>query len=358
MGELAVAERPEVSRELSVPPAPARPPRNLMLDACRGLGSLAVIWVHTIIDSPKLAKTAALARYGTAFFAIVAIFFLLHGISSKPDEGFWAYAKLRFRRLYLPFLVWSVIYLLLRTVNRAFVVQKEPVHLNIQRLFMGTARHLWFLPFILLAGLACYHLRAVLKRLHYGRIAIAIAAFAAGFIIANIRSRNFPRIEHYTGKFIHNAWMFLPGVMWGIALASIYPLLPRKFTKTPAIAFVGLFLLLGSLIWLWFVSELPFIDTRSVPSLPRNISGLGLLLIALYPWNSPILVPIAAFGRTTYGIYLVHLIFVDSFELLMKRTHLGRQWWLEIASYVVSVILSLLLVRLMRAWKGTAWLIP
>src|SRR6266480_3786108 len=220
MGELAVAERPKVMRESFAPPLPLRPPRNLMLDAARGLGSLGVIWVHTIIDSPDLAKTAAFARYGTAFFAVTAIFFLLHGISSKPDEGFLSYVAQRFRRLYLPFLAWSLIYLLLRTVNRAFVVQKDPVHLNISRLFMGTARHLWFLPFILLAGLACYPLKSTLKRLHYGRITISLAAFAIGFIIANIRCRDFPRVEHYTGKFIYNAWMFLPGIFWGIALAS------------------------------------------------------------------------------------------------------------------------------------------
>ena len=44
--------------------------------------------------------------------------------------------------------------------------------------------------------------------------------------------------------------------------------------------------------------------------------------------------------------------------VLAKRAHLGRHWWLEIPSYVASVILSLLMVRLMRAWKPTAWLAP
>src|SRR3954469_19111484 len=122
MGELAVAQRPDVSRELSVPMPLLRAPRNLMLDAARGLGSLGVIWVHTIIDSPDLAKTAAFARYGTAFFAVTAIFFLLHGISSKPDESFVKYATQRFRRLYIPFLAWSLIYLLLRSINHALVL--------------------------------------------------------------------------------------------------------------------------------------------------------------------------------------------------------------------------------------------
>jgi hypothetical protein len=217
---------------------------------------------------------------------------------------------------------------------------------------------LWFLPFIYLAGLACYPLKPVLKRLRYGRIPIALAAFTAGAIVASIRGRDFPRVEYYTGKFTLNAWMFLPGVLWGIGLAAIYPILPRKFTKTPAIAIFGAVLLISTLIWVYFVSELPFMDTRSVPSLPRNLSGLGLLLIALYPWNNPVIVPLAAFGRTTYGIYLVHLIFVDSFELLSRRAHIGRHWWFEIPSYIVSVMLSLLLVRLMRSWKASAWLIP
>jgi len=360
MPELAVAPEPVVSDDVSLPlpELSQRPPRNQMLDAARGLGCMAVIWVHTVIDSPQLARSAGLSRFGTPFFALAAIFFLLTGLSTKASAGWGSYALQRFKRLYVPFLAWSVIYLLLRTGKRTLLTTDGLVKLDSARLLLGTARHLWFLPFILMACIAIYPLRNVLPRLKWGRVPLAAAFFTAGVVIALIRCPEIPRVEPYIGRWYMNAWMFVPALLWGIALAAIYPLLPRTLKATPLITMVGLTILIGSSIWLWFASQVPFVDTRSVPALPRNLSGFGLLLIALYPWRSSLLLPLAAFGRTTYGIYLVHLLFVDPLQLIAKRAHLGRHWWLDLPTFILSVIFSYLLVRLLRMWKVTALLIP
>ena len=72
----------------------------------------------------------------------------------------------------------------------------------------------------------------------------------------------------------------------------------------------------------------------------------------------PLLAPVAAFGRTTYGIYLVHLLFVDPLQLLAKRLHFARHWWLDVPTFLLSVLFSYLLVRLLRASKTTSLLIP
>jgi len=357
MADLAVAPQVDLRNQAALPLTP-RPARNQMLDAARGLGCIAVIWVHTVIGSPDLERSAALARFGTAFFAVAAIFFLLHGLSSKAPEGWGSYAWQRFKRLYIPFLIWSVIFLLLRTGKRTLLTNDGLVRLDSSRLLLGTARHLWFLPFILMACIACYPLRSLLPRLRWGRIVLAVGFFAVGLIIARIRCPDIPSLVPYIGRFYINVWMFLPALCWGIALAAIHPLLPRVLTATPLIAVVGLIILTGSTIWLWFGSETPFVDTRSVPSLPRNLSGLGLLLMALYPCRSALLNPLAAFGQSTYGIYLVHLLFVDPLELIAKRAHLGRHWWLDIPTFLLSVIFSYLLVRLMKMWKVTALLVP
>ena len=360
MPELAVAPQPLVSGDESLPlAAPAvRPPRNQMLDAARGLGCIAVIWVHTVIDSPQLARSAGLSRFGTPFFALAAIFFLLTGLSTKASANWGSYALGRFKRIYIPFVVWSAIYLLLRIGKRTLLTTDGLVKLDTARLLLGTARHLWFLPFILMACIAIYPLRYVLPRLRFGRVVMAIAFFTAGVIVARIRCPDIPKIEPYIGRWYMNAWMFVPALLWGIALAAIHPLLPKMLKGTPLIAVIGLTILISSGIWLWFGSEIPFVDTRSVPSLPRNLSGLGLLLIALYPAKNPLLNPFAAFGRTTYGIYLVHLLFVDPLQLIARRAHLGRHWWLDIPTFMLSVIFSYLLVRLLRTWKVTAVLVP
>src|SRR2546421_5473934 len=177
MADVVVAERPVVSTDFR-PALSPRPPRNQTLDAARGLECIGVIWVHTVIDSPDLTRSASLARFGTPFFVLAAIFFLLTGLSTKASAGWGAYALQRFKRLYIPFLVWSLIYLLLRTGKRALMTQEGLVRLDTARLLLGTARHLWFLPFILMACIACYPLRKLLPRLRGGRIVLA-----AGFFI-------------------------------------------------------------------------------------------------------------------------------------------------------------------------------
>src|SRR5437667_668269 len=357
MPELAVAPQLEAADE-AVRPLPLRPPRNQTLDAARGLACIGVIWVHTVMDSPEIARSASLMRFGTPFFVLAAIYFLLSGLSTKASAGWGAYGIQRLKRLYIPFLIWSLIYLLLRTGKRTLMTQEGLVRLDTPRLLLGTARHLWFLPFILMACIACYPLRTLLPRLRAGRIVLAAGFFIVGMIVSRIRCPDFPSAEPYIGKWYMNAWMFVPGICWGIALAAIYPLLPKKLTATPLIAVIGLFILISATIWLWFGSHVPFVDTRSVPSLPRNLSGLGLLLIALYPLQSSLLTPLAAFGRTTYGIYLVHLLFVDPLQLLAKRAHLARHWWLDVPTFLLSVLFSYLLVRLLKLWKTTALLIP
>ena len=45
-------------------------------------------------------------------------------------------------------------------------------------------------------------------------------------------------------------------------------------------------------------------------------------------------------------------------QLIARRAHLGRHWWLDVLTFVLSVLFSYLLVRLLRMWKATALLIP
>jgi peptidoglycan/LPS O-acetylase OafA/YrhL len=359
--EAGLVSKSVVPRKPLEPLPPLEPPkqRNHTLDAARGIAALGVIWVHVVVDSPDLARAASLARFGTPFFTIAAIFYLIAGgLSSKPLGDFRSYAKQRFLRLYVPFLIWCVICLVLRNGKRLLMTDDGWVNLGPSRLFMGTARHLWFLPFILLAGMACFHLRAIMPKLGRGRIIVGAVAAALGVMIALIRCPDIPQLEFWIGRFYMNSWMFLPGVLWGVALAAVFPLLPKNLTSSPAISIVGVLILICATIGVWFGSTIPFVDTRSIPSLPRNLAGLGLFMVALYPLKTTLIAPLAAFGRTTYGVYLVHLLFVDPVELFFRRFGLGRHWYFDVVNFLLTIVLSFMAVKLLRSWKRTAWLIP
>src|SRR2546421_10525979 len=105
MADVVVAERPVVSTDF-MPALSPRPPRNQTLDAARGLAGIGVIWVHTVIDSPDLTRSASLARFGTPFFVLAALFFLLTGLSTKASARWDASAVPRVTRLYIPFRGW------------------------------------------------------------------------------------------------------------------------------------------------------------------------------------------------------------------------------------------------------------
>src|SRR5687768_10986841 len=85
--------------------------RNPALDAARVIAALGLVWVHTTQSS--LVRFHVLGRFGTSFFIAAAIFFLFHKLGSSERPSYGAYALKRFRRLYIPFAAWSLIYLLI-----------------------------------------------------------------------------------------------------------------------------------------------------------------------------------------------------------------------------------------------------
>src|SRR6266480_3487909 len=128
--------KPAVAAVATPELAAARQARNQTLDAARAVAACALVWIHTTQSS--LSRFNVLGRFGTSFFVLAAVFFLFHRLSSTPPPTYGAYALKRFRRLYFPFLAWSLIYLLIRDVKRFFVHQSL-LDWHFTRLLAGTS---------------------------------------------------------------------------------------------------------------------------------------------------------------------------------------------------------------------------
>src|SRR6267142_6600505 len=111
--------KPAVAVVLTPELSAARQARNQTLDAARAIAACALVWIHTAQSS--LSRFHVLGRFGTSFFVLAAVFFLFNRLGSSPPPPFGTYALKRFRRLYIPFLAWSLIYLLIRDLKRYFV---------------------------------------------------------------------------------------------------------------------------------------------------------------------------------------------------------------------------------------------
>src|SRR5947207_12944270 len=113
---LQPVDEQRISTSVAAAPAIAKSERNATLDAARVIAALGLVWIHTTQSS--LSRFHILGRFGTSFFVLATIFFLFHRLGSSPRPTYGEYALKRFRRLYIPFMAWSLIYLVIRDFKR------------------------------------------------------------------------------------------------------------------------------------------------------------------------------------------------------------------------------------------------
>ncbi len=87
----------------------------------------------------------------------------------------------------------------------------------------------------------------------------------------------------------------------------------------------------------------------------ENIAGAALFLAAMYTGNSPVVHRLAGFGRDAYGIYLIHVLFLEMLFAILPRLHIPNSYPLKFTETIVVSLISLGLVRLIRRSRLTAW---
>jgi surface polysaccharide O-acyltransferase-like enzyme len=116
--------------------------RNGFVDYCRLIAAFGIVWFHTEAPGYRIAYA------GLPFFLVLLA---LPSRMSVPDRA---------RRLLLPFLIWSVVYGLLRVWNSAVEGQALLGWWMPWMALAGPSIHLWFLPFAFLVALVAPFLRA------------------------------------------------------------------------------------------------------------------------------------------------------------------------------------------------------
>jgi peptidoglycan/LPS O-acetylase OafA/YrhL len=141
------------------------------IDLCRGLAAFAVILVHSGDETWGLpiSETAIRFRhlfyFAVPFFLAASFYFGTRKLPLTIDGHFW---RKKFKRIVLPYLLWSLFYVVTKTIiysltNKPEDVQEllaDPVAL----IFLGAASyHLYFIP-LLLSGLLLLYLANYLSK--------------------------------------------------------------------------------------------------------------------------------------------------------------------------------------------------
>jgi peptidoglycan/LPS O-acetylase OafA/YrhL len=338
-----VADAPKLSKS-----AGASRPRNETIDVVRFFAAAGVVFVHSRY-SATFDNWDNFFRFAVPFYLFASLYFQALSLRRNADRSLGEQVVGRFKRLYLPVLVWSVIYVLARDVKRMALLGLPAVQLNASMLWKGTEYHLWFLPFLLAMSLvqAALHL-AFVRRDARWRWALASVMIAAGFAfgIAHMPAGWNETYDNPTYTYVQR-WRALPSACWAMTFAWIMTAGPRVIAVPSIVGIAGLGLTLGCLLKQ---------ALQGLQTIPRAFTGLGCMLASLAPWSTSGVATLARLGRLGYGIYLSHVLIVESVRAITSRANLAPSGYLDVFTFALSFALALVFVRMLSRFRRLAWL--
>jgi len=316
--------------------------RHIGLDLLRILSALGVVFIHVaapyVTQNMKLVNEAfwagnlfdTLGRFSVPVFIIVSGYFILKPI---PDLG--VFYRKRFTRILLPFICWSVVYLLW-----SFFFE----HTHSRRIWDGVLWgkpyfHLWFLGMLMGLYAVTPLLGYLFDRIGTRRFAyVALGAFilAMGMDAWDTYSHNKPWIGIW--------WVSYVGYfMIGACIRSLKGMLNSKLLMAEAavLCYMMVFVFTGLLFknghYTWY-----FYGYLSVTSIVGSIALANLFRGMELPASRFV----SELSDLTFGIYLIHMI---------PLTIIKRYWH---SSIVDNPFLNILLVSLIVFAASTAvvWL--
>ena len=237
-----------------------RPARNATLDYARLLAAFGIVLFH-------LGAPGAWIGYAALpFFLMVLIILALPSAMRPPPAD---YARSRARRLLVPWVVWSAIYLALKLLEVGLGGRPATSEFAPWMLLTGPSIHLWFLPFAFVASLAFLPLLAFVRpSLDEGarvRRLTAILALAGAALVAMALSQ-----RDLALPFAQWA-LAMPAVLLGLALALAGG---SRTDLRPETILIAVPVLVGA----WWIGW-----TNNLPQIALALGALALCLALRLP---------------------------------------------------------------------------
>lgn len=326
--------------------------RALGLDLCRLLAAAAICWLHTW-ESQLRPRPGELGRFAVPFFVVTAICLMCRSAPTSR-RSFKSYVWNRFRRIYVPFLAWSVIYLFVTDLKHRFITHEPPFPVALNQLLVGTAAQLWFLPFLFIANVIFYlPCKSLFQRpsllpltgLFAAAIAVAICLlpYPARFeSYMAVLGQSITHTDLSKSYFISFSWGAVPSVFFGIALAALL-----HFFQISKVGFLAAVAVPLCMFWVYD-------NGRNI--LLENVAGLALAIAAFVPLRSAWARPLARLGPLAYGIYLSHYLIPEGIRAFTVKHHIPNLTPYVLVECAAVIVLSIVMSVLLARYKATRWL--
>lgn len=324
-------------------PLPQRE-RLPLVELARVVAAIAIIWIHAV-ESPQLDRTTAMSRFAVPFFVITSLVFLGESLRRRPDQRWTEYARRRFMRLYVPFLVWSVIYIAARAVKHLFVHDTSPLLIRPNLLWAGVTEQLWFLPFLLVVLLIAFPLMRIAIRFNLAW-AVAIIGLAICFSALFTPTPSFV-LDGPTTFFVATAMVAVPSAGVGLTIAAIFPQI-KRFAQNSIVTLIAAVFWIGTLVALLIHGRNTVLET---------VSGLCLLVACLAPFSGA--KRFDRLGPYAFGIYLCHVLWIEFIQAVGHRAGLHVSPPFDFTVGILATVLSIALVAvILRSKIASRLLLP
>lgn len=319
-------------------------PVPAMANPLKVLAAYGIVWIH-VPQSAAAVKTIAMMRFAVPFFVAISVFFVLYANLTKPPRSLAGYLGTRARRIYVPFLAWSGIYLCFKWV-KLFVTPDQPNDFpGWEVWFVGSAYHLWFLPFIFVVSVLYFFVAQTIRQRPEAIFPASVCLLAAGGLMAYVadHSAQLPLLDGL--RYMLQA---LPAALWSGCLTLLYCRGNWRQLIDPTTTCIALAIFLACL-------SVSLSDDRKIWA--ECTSGIALLVVACgssVPRGVRHLEPLAQFA---YGIYLSHLLVIKVLEVGYKKLNCTSSWELDVATFMITACASTLLTFLLHRSRYSRWLV-
>lgn len=243
------------------------------------IASLGIVYFH-VTSKPTFFRTS---------LVIFLITVLALGVKNDTLPAFRSYLTRRLVRLGIPFVFWSIVYLLtamyLIAVGAGYEFPPSPW-------VTGPMHHLWFLPYVPVASCLLYPMQLGLNRLPRGR-ALELCFFAGAVSLVVLRTvipkYGFPEYEWLLG---------IPSLFFGLAFGRLLGMAPATRSVVAKRVFV-IGLAIGIPLYLHESSYAPARYTLASSILAAAIAWPG------HPDRFT-----TAITSLRYGVYCVHPLII------------------------------------------------
>jgi surface polysaccharide O-acyltransferase-like enzyme len=302
---------------------------------------LAIVWIHTL-RSESLAPAITAGRFAVPFFVAAAVLLVVRSVTQNPTRDFLHYAKARTRRLLQPFFAWSIVYWCFKLAKQILLPQAPNDFPGWEALILGSAYHLWFLPFLWAVSLFSFAATKAVCRFKQEKLAATVSVTLAILVCLMPASQ-----ARFSWDGIWYMWLALPAVLGAFSLALVWVDFRQLFTGGSTQLFAAATFTLATVT----------LDHQTREPFAESLAGLSWLLLAISTPSSGPLDRLRRIAPVVFGIYLAHLLILKIAESAADELRIPIGPASDVVIFLVTALGTGCLAWAMSRHRYLRWMI-